>query len=195
MNTEPDTEGYKNFIDDINKREISNAESFDKALLTLSSAFLGLSITFIKNIVALESASSIWVLYLSWALFAVTIVLTVLSFMYGQYVIRQLKLGAKKYFIERDTSVNDLSERLSENIVKFNLATGTSFIIAVLTITIFVVINVESNNMGPREDTPTQSVPDETRSQPVPSFDQVPQSPPTQPPPQQDSGGQSESNA
>ena len=37
--------------EDISKRELSNIENLDKAILSLSSAGLGLSLVFIKNVV------------------------------------------------------------------------------------------------------------------------------------------------
>lgn len=105
--TEPDHEGYKACIDDLNHRQMSNSETYDKSLLTLSSAFLGLSLTFIQNVVPLNSGKCFFLLYLSWGLFALTVILTIASFIYGQYVLEELRVGAKKYFIEGNKEEED----------------------------------------------------------------------------------------
>jgi len=85
---EPDEEGYLRFIEDTNKREMSNAETYDRALLTLSSVLLGLSLTFTQNVVPLHTASKLWLLIGSWALFATTIIIVMASFIYGQHSFR-----------------------------------------------------------------------------------------------------------
>ena len=42
------SELYAELKEDINKRDLSNSESFDKAILSLSSAGLAISLSFIK---------------------------------------------------------------------------------------------------------------------------------------------------
>lgn len=58
----------------------SSTDNFDKNLLAVSSAALGFSVAFIKDIVKFPSA--VWhpVLYASWICFAACIVITVFSF-------------------------------------------------------------------------------------------------------------------
>ena len=50
-------EMYLKEEEDISKRELSNVENLDKAILSLSSAGLGLSLVFIKNVVKLTEAN------------------------------------------------------------------------------------------------------------------------------------------
>ena len=58
--------------EDLSKRDLSNVENLDKAILSLSSAGLGLSLVFIKNVVELSKANHVWVLYGSWLMFVLS---------------------------------------------------------------------------------------------------------------------------
>lgn len=181
---EPDVEGYKAYIDDINKREISNSETYDKSLLTLSSAFLGLSLTFTKDVVPLSNANYMALLLVSWGLFALTIILTISSFIFGQHIIERLKDGAKEYFIERKSEVNELSITLSKRQKKLNALCGVVFIVAIVFLTLFITLNVAGGGKMDNK----QSDATEKRGQPVPTYDQVPQKLPQKPNEQQNQG-------
>jgi hypothetical protein len=60
---------YEALREHILKSQLSNSENFDKAILSLSSAFLGASLTFTNSIIPLKGAWYLWQLYLSWASF------------------------------------------------------------------------------------------------------------------------------
>lgn len=140
--TKPNYEGYKACLDDLNQRQMSNSETYDKSLLTLSSAFLGLSLTFIQNVVPLADGKCLLLLYVSWGLFALTIILTIASFIYGQSVLEELKVGAKKYFIEGKREEDERSKVLSRRLTTLNTVDGIVFIVAVVSLTVFVGLNV-----------------------------------------------------
>lgn len=112
----PNYDGYWKYLDDLNTRQIANSETYDNALLTLSSAFLGLSLTFIKDVVPFESAQCLGLLYLSWTCFCLCIVTVIGSFIYGQSVIDELRNNAKKYFINGDKSLDAQSKFLAQRI-------------------------------------------------------------------------------
>ena len=59
------TEIFDSFRDELYKRQLSNSEAYDKAILSLSSAGLAISLSFIKFIVPLEQAKYICVLEIS----------------------------------------------------------------------------------------------------------------------------------
>ena len=61
----------------------SSTDSFDRNLLNLSSAALGVSLVFLKELVPLSQARALPLLYSSWVLFAICIVTTVLSFRFS----------------------------------------------------------------------------------------------------------------
>lgn len=161
--TEPDKEGYLRFIEDTNKREMSNSESYDKSLLTLSSVILGLSLTFTENVVPLAQAKNIYLLVAAWGLLSLTIVMVMSSFIYSMNAFKELKLGAKRFFLENDQSANQLSEIISNNIRRLNVASGVLFIVGVLLFTAFVSVNViGKNNMANNFETEKKSQPAST---------------------------------
>ena len=51
---------------DLLKRQLSNSENYDKAVISLSTAFLGLSLAFLKDLVPIQRAEWLWLLYGSW---------------------------------------------------------------------------------------------------------------------------------
>jgi len=50
---------YERTRDDLLKRQLSNAENFDKAILSVSTAALGFSLAFLKDIVPLAEADNV----------------------------------------------------------------------------------------------------------------------------------------
>ena len=71
---------YKNTREDLLKRQLSNSERLDNAILTLSTGVLALSLAFIKDIVPVKMAAHLWLIKTSWRLLGLSIVLTLLSF-------------------------------------------------------------------------------------------------------------------
>jgi uncharacterized membrane protein len=90
MATEPDITPYvpSQEAKDLHAKHLAQAwtdqqastDAFDNNLLTFSSAALGLSIAFIKDIVPLEGAEWLKTLYFSWGAFAACILVTISSF-------------------------------------------------------------------------------------------------------------------
>ena len=77
---------YEQYIkqdEELSKRDLSNVENLDKAILSLSSAGLGLSLVFIRNVVKLAEALHVWLLHLSWLMFVLAIISTLLSYLFG----------------------------------------------------------------------------------------------------------------
>jgi len=71
---------YKNTREDLLKRQLSNSERLDNAILTLSTGMLALSFAFIKDIIPIKIAVYPWLIKTSWWLLGLSIVLTLLSF-------------------------------------------------------------------------------------------------------------------
>jgi hypothetical protein len=65
---------------EILERLSSNSEAYDKAILTLASALLALSVTFIKDLLPSSPINHVWLLYGSWIVLTAAIIGTVLSF-------------------------------------------------------------------------------------------------------------------
>lgn len=88
--------------EELSKRELSNIENFDKAILSLSSAGLGLSLVFIKNVVKLAEANYVWILHFSWLLFVLAITSTLLSYLFAQRALDRQREFNEKYYLEAD---------------------------------------------------------------------------------------------
>ena len=82
---------------DLLKRQLSNSENADRAILSVSTAALGFSLAFLKDIVPLQEAVFPNLPYLSWALFTLSIVLTLLSFFSSQKAIDEQLVLAHRY--------------------------------------------------------------------------------------------------
>lgn len=133
---------YSEYRRDLLGRQLSNAVQHDKAILSLSTGALGLSIGFIKDIVPLERALAIWLLILSWALFGAAIIGTVVSYPIGQKAIN-VQLGyAEKYYIEKKGQYFKKRNPWSVAILYIGIVSSVAFVIAVILTIIFVSLNL-----------------------------------------------------
>jgi hypothetical protein len=114
-------------------------EKYDAILTTLGSAFLALSVSFVKDVVPLAEAQWAWVLYLSWLSFAATIMVTVISLGMSSYAVawhvRQLSPGA--FAPEGLEKKNPWSRAIQ----RLNLFAGAAFLLGVLCTVVFAVSN------------------------------------------------------
>jgi hypothetical protein len=123
------------------KRQLSNSENFDKAILTYASGALALSLAFLKDFVPLAGACS-------WMLFALCITITVASYLMSQLGIkRQLRL-AERYYLEKDESALKETNTSALCTEYFNLASGTCFCVAVFLTTGFIASNAMEASMS-----------------------------------------------
>lgn len=68
---------------------LNQAGFFDRGILTLSAAALGLSLTFTKEITETPDAETLWMLFWSWACFVVSLLATLASFQTSQKAIEK----------------------------------------------------------------------------------------------------------
>jgi hypothetical protein len=80
----------------------SSSDDFDKYILTLSSGALGLSLTFIKEIVPLGNAAWRYLLYSSWGCFGLCILLTIVSYQIGILAQKVQLQKLPKYYSDGD---------------------------------------------------------------------------------------------
>jgi hypothetical protein len=159
---------YEKTKDELLSKQLSNSETYDNSLLSLSSAFLGLSIAFIKDIAPLNEAKCTLILYSSWILFSLTIIIVISSFLYGQKGIKELIEAARMYYLENDESAYKVSEKVSKNIDLFNTLSGVTFIFAILLTVAFVLTNsTRIENMTTEKKIVTEKV---EKSQPANTF-------------------------
>ena len=174
---------------DLLKRQLSNSENADRAILSVSTAALGFSLAFLKDIVPLREAVFPNLPYLSWALFTMSMVLTLLSFFSSQKAIDEQLALAHRYYIDRD---EDAVERRpsSAKLTDILNKSGAAFLVVGLLVTCaFVGINLwkgktvsEKKQIGEGASVPLmERVPQggtlEQKGAPIPTLQTVPINP------------------
>lgn len=187
---------YSEFLAETNKRELSGSENFDKSVLTLSSAGLGLSVSFLKDFAPMNGASPPWMLYTSWAMFTVATLSTMASFLVsGQAMDRQKKVAYRAYMQGDDTA---FSERNSWGawIPRLNFMSAAMFFLALIFTVAFIISNLEGNRMATGNYKVPTSGSLEQRGAPVPTMQRPVPAPVSAPaaPASTPSGGQGNGN-
>lgn len=176
----------------------SSTDNYDHSLLTLSSGGLGLSIAFIKDIVPLQDATWLPLLYLSWAAFGLCILTTVVSFQVAIKTQNEHLYHCWKFYVDRDDSFRDEQGKYAKWLKRCTITAGFLFVLALACTIVFAVENVgryskmsETRRLQEgRAPVSLTPLPDENRGRapvgvtPVPN--QTPSAPPTPatPPPQ-----------
>jgi hypothetical protein len=182
---------------DLLKRQLSNAENYDKAVLSLSTAFLGFSLAFLKDLVPIHLAEWRCFLYGSWMALGGSVLCTIVSFWVSQRAIDVQLRKAEDYYLRDDQSALRKSP-MAKATDWVNAASGVLFVLGLLLTTTFVGLNFERSlkmsdeQKGQRvplkEGAPIptmQEVPLE-KGAPIPRLQQVPQSQPENQQPAQD---------
>lgn len=134
---------YADHVAEINKREVSSSENFDKAVLTFSSAGLALSVGFLKDFVPIQSASAPWALYWSWALFTAATCATIISFLVSSQALEAQKGRAYAYYIQGDDEALRRGNLWDRGTRVLNYASAASFLLATVLSVVFISINLE----------------------------------------------------
>ena len=133
---------YETLKNELYERQLSNSESFDKSILSLSSAGLVISISFIKDIVPIELASGLLYLKMSWVLFCAAIISTILSLMSSQLGIDKQLTIAREYYIEKNDDAISKKNIYSKITNWLNWSSGTAFVCSILLMVIFAMFNI-----------------------------------------------------
>lgn len=136
---------HDKFRDDLLKRQLSNSEGYDKAILSLSSAGLALSLTAIKLIIPLATAHYLWAIKTSWWLFFATIIFSLLAYLIGNKAIGKQLIIAEKYYLEGLVSAQT-EKNIYTTINSFlNNITGVTFAVAISLVIYFVTANLNGD--------------------------------------------------
>ncbi len=174
---------------DLLKRQLSNSENADRAILSVSTAALGFSLAFLKDIVPLHEAIFPYLPYLSWAFFALSIVLTLLSFFSSQKAIDEQLLLAHRYYIDRDEEAITFRPIAAKLTDILNKAGAISLVMGLLVTCTFVSANLlkgkimsEKNQINEGVSVPLmQRIPQggtlEQKGAPIPTLQTVPTNP------------------
>jgi hypothetical protein len=124
---------------DLLKRQLSNSENYDKAILSLSTAFLGFSLAFLKDMLPLR-AEWIGLLYGSWVTFGAAVLSTIISFYMSQRGIDAQLRKAEDYYLRDDQTA--LAKHWTAKATDWvNNASGAFFIIGISLTIAFVIVN------------------------------------------------------
>ena len=133
---------HDSFRDELFKRQLSNSENLDRAILMLSSAGLGLSLLFIKDPFQLSEATWAFSLYSSWVMFGLAIIFTLVSFFVSQQGIKkQLKMNTE-YYLEGKEEVLNQKNRWAAATEWLSYVCGSTYIVAVIFLFSFIARNL-----------------------------------------------------
>jgi len=132
------SEHKKQAWEDIQK----STDSYDQSLLTLSSGGLGVSIAFIKDLVPLYDAVWLCLLYVSWALFVLTILSTVASFLLSVRAQNQHLQFLWNFYVEGDDTYRDKESWYSKALRWCTILAGMFFLGAFVCTAVFATKNV-----------------------------------------------------
>jgi hypothetical protein len=133
---------HDSFRDELFKRQLSNSENLDRAILMLSSAGLGLSLLFIKDPFPLNEAACTFSLYSSWVMFGLAILSTLVSFFVSQQGIKkQLKMNTE-YYLEGKEEVQYQKNRWAGATECLSYVSFSIYILAVIFLFCFIARNL-----------------------------------------------------
>ena len=132
-------EMYRAYKVEIDKRDLSNSESRDKAILSFSSAGLALSLSFIKFVVPIEKIENFILLYWTWGLFGGAVILTIFSFLFSQYALKKALEDAEEYYL--NNKENDTSQYIKYMEKFFAIIPTLLFTSAIVCIVVFSIQN------------------------------------------------------
>ena len=157
---EPDDESerdYKQYLkerDELLKRQLSNSQLFDKAILTLSSAGLGFSLAFIRKGISLAEATQVYLLYVSWGLFVLAIASTLISFFTSQRAINKQLEFNEDYYLGNEGKPSNSENKLDNPKNRWNQITNALscfslifYLLAILLTVLFAALNPNTNHI------------------------------------------------
>ena len=141
---------YWNQYDKVEDSVASQTDSFDKGMLTLSSASLGVSLAFIKDTVPLSQATWVNILELSWVAFSLCIVVTVISFRVSICVLKERRALLDRMHETKDRSLAQSAResRCSRMLTGCTYTALTLFLAGLAFTVIFLVKNVSSSSIN-----------------------------------------------
>lgn len=133
------------FLEKQQQIEAGNIGAHDKAILTLASAALALSLTFSKDLVPFATADILWVLLLSWLLFVATLTVHILGYVLalrGSRAHQLLGILIWRHGTARASDLESLMQRHSRIIYRFNIGQAFTFLGAMGLLALYVGVNV-----------------------------------------------------
>lgn len=149
--TPDEVKRHQELFDDHKKQAWSDkqagSDEFDRALLTLSSGTLALSLAFIKDIVPLAQATHLPLLFTSWILFALCITVTLISFRFSMVANDNHLEFARRYHLEADESARGKVHWCTKALPWCAYIGGALLIIGFGLTVSFAIINIKAGKM------------------------------------------------
>lgn len=145
---------YGTARDELIKKQISNAENFDKSVLTISSSALGFSVAFIKDLAPLATAEFRWALVGSWWLFGAAVILTIVSYMTSQAAIRHQLDVILRYYINREEAAIKEPTTASNWTNRCNSTAGIALVTGMVLTILFAFANLPPHQSMKNTPTP-----------------------------------------
>ncbi|EOZ1518794.1 TPA: hypothetical protein MD920_002406 [Klebsiella pneumoniae] len=159
---------------EIDKRELSNTDNYDKNILTLSSAGLAISLTLLKDIVSKEGPTLVAFLYLSWTFFGLAILSTIASFLISNKALTKQLSIAERYYIDGDQNAFSEKNRWGNFTSLLNWLSGSFFILAIISVIVFGLSNFSKRSQVDTENSKKCVVSNLNEGQVVPRMQQLP---------------------
>jgi len=149
---------YAVFKAEVDKRELSNTDNYDKNILTLSSAGLAISLTLLKDIASKEGPVCVIFLYMSWFFFGLAILSTISSFLISnKALVKQLAI-AERYYLDGDLNAFNEKNRWGQITSVMNWFSGGFFIFAIISVISFGSFNFSKRSAMSGNDSKVSSV-------------------------------------
>lgn len=131
-------QAHKTYLSGVIK---DSQSEYSKQLLSLSSAVLALSVAFLKNLVSIPSAIWFPLLYAAWALFLVTIFVTLVAIKISIKAHQIYKEDLDKVLVGRKDTVGETWR--DKLMPKFSWISTFSFASGILLLVVFSVVNIQ----------------------------------------------------
>lgn len=133
---------FEDARDHLNEASLKNTEQLDKAILSLSSAGLALSLSFEKFTQPFNEAKCIALLKVSWLCFSLAIVSTIISFVLSNSAIAIEREHIFKYYIDGDDEYATKKNYWGIATYWINRISALSFISAIFLMVAYVWLNI-----------------------------------------------------
>jgi len=134
---------FTKFREESLARNLSNTEAYDKAILTLTSGSLALSLFGMNFIIPLATASYIVLLVSAWGLFALSILCLLCSYRVSNRALEAQLDIARDYYkkcIEDAFDRKNIFIKINNHL---NIITGLTFSIALCLLVTFIIVNID----------------------------------------------------
>lgn len=173
------TEEDKEYWNQLFQTYKESATLFEKNLLYITSGALGVSFTFLSDIVNLESAKYFWLLIFAWSLFTIVIFISLIA----HYLSMKSLNHEMKHFLEKskpNNNFNKLVKKLNLSMI-FGLFFGLIFLVLFITINLTSMADKNNPIPTPKPNNPSHPSPG-TKGIEIPQRPQNPQTPNSPPP-------------